>query len=202
MSPMRTVLRHKILLSLTLALVMLVGLAAFGLWPRLKDARCSARQTMCVHNLKFLAIGLKAYADDHDGRFLDRLSALWPEYVVSLEVFVCPEVQVVCRRKHGVSHPYPNNPDADTIERMSNYEYVPGHTISDPADTVIAYEKVDNHYGRGRSLLYLDGHGAWEPPKNWRNGPPNKTLPPGFRKAGGSADIRDFLMALVRDFEK
>ena len=46
--------------------------------------------------------------------------------------------------------------------------------------SVIAYEKEDNHFGKGRSLLYLDGRGAWEPPENWRGGPPNTSLPEGF----------------------
>lgn len=176
MTLVRTILKHKVSLGVV-ALVLLFGLSAFVVWPCLKEARASARQTMCVHNLKFLAMSLKAYADEHDGRFPDRLAELWPKYIANLEDLICPEVQLVCRRERGVPHPYPDNPDPDTIERLSSYAYVPGHTQSDPADTVIAYEKVDNHAGKGRSLLYLDGRGAWEPPENWQNGPPNKTLP-------------------------
>ncbi len=167
----------KVLIAGGLALLCL---AAVAVWHVLDTARHSTRQTLCVHNLKMLATGLKLYADEHDGRFPDRLSALSPKYIPGLECLICPEAQSVCMRDHGVPHPFPPSPDPDTIEKLSSYAYVPGLKTSDPADTVIAYERVDNHFGRGRSLLYLDGHGAWEPPKNWRDGPPNKTLPPGF----------------------
>lgn len=156
------------------------GAAAIGVQRCVDTTRHSTRQTLCVHNLKFIAMGLKMYADEHGGRFPERLSELWPKYLTEPEVFVCPEVQAACMRGRGVPHPFPPNPPQDVIKALSSYAYVPGHTARDAADTVIVYEKRDNHFGKGRSLLYLDGHGAWEPPENWRNGPPNKTLPPGF----------------------
>lgn len=125
-------------------------------------------------------MGMKLYANEHGGRFPDRLSELWPKYIPDLDCVICPEIQVVCMRERGISHRFPPNPDPDTIEKMSRYAYVPGYKMTDAADAVIAYEKADNQLGKGRSLLYLDGHGAWEPPENWRNGPPNETLPSGF----------------------
>jgi hypothetical protein len=158
----------------------MIGAAVFGGY-RLNDAaRHSSRQTRCVHNLKLIASGLKAYADGHDGRLPERLSELWPKYLPGLEALVCPEVQVACMRERGVPHPFTPNPSPDDIQALSSYTYVPGHTLKDAGDTVIVYEKRDNHFGKGRSLLYLDGHGAWEPPENWRHGPPNKNLPTGF----------------------
>jgi len=162
------------------AATVLLCLAASAVWHVLDTARHSTRQTLCVHNLKMLATGLNLFAKEHDGRFPGRLSELWPKYLPGLECLICPELQSVSLREHAVPHPFPPNPDQDTIERLSSYAYVPGHTIADPAETIIVYEKVDNHFGKGRSLLYLDGHGAWEPPKNWQNGPPNRNLPPGF----------------------
>jgi len=170
--------RTKVLLGAIIVALLIAGM--LGAQHHLRAVHRSTRQTMCVHNLKFLSASLKAYADDHGGRFPDRLAELWPEYIVNLQDLICPEVQVICRRKYGVPHPYPEDPNPDTIERLSSYIYVPGYTTEDPADTVVAYEKEDNHFGRGRSLLYLDGRGAWEPPENWENGPPNTTLPPDF----------------------
>jgi hypothetical protein len=169
--------KRKVLLGVA---VVLACMAALGAWHTLDTVRHSTARILCVHNLKMLAMGLKAFAVEHNGRFPDRLSELSPKYLPNLECLICPETQAVCRRERGVPHPFPPNPDPDTIDKLSSYAYVPGHTTADPADTVIVYEKVDNHLGRGRSLLYLDGHAAWEPPKNWRNGPPNKNLPPGF----------------------
>jgi len=173
-------MQRRVKILLVAGTAALAVAAALGVWFRLEEARASARQTVCVHNLKFLSTSLSRYAEEHGGRYPGRLADLWPQYIVNLEDLVCPEVRAACLRGHGVPHPFPENPDADTLERLSSYAYVPGHTVSDPPDTVIAYEKEDNHGGQGRSLLYLDGRGAWEPPQNWRNGPPNTTLPPGF----------------------
>ena len=172
--------RRKKTLLLAAALVS-ACIMAFALRHIWETGRHSTRQTLCVHNLKFFAITLNAYANTHDGRFPDRLSQLWPEYLTELEIFICPELQAVYQRERGVPHPFAGDPDPDTIEALSSYAYVPGHITTDAADVVIVYEKVDNHLGKGRSLLYLDGHGAWEPPENWRyGGRPNTTLPPGF----------------------
>lgn len=156
--------------------------ATFAAWHWVGVQRHAVRQTLCVHNLKFLAMSLEAYAGDHDGRYPDRLSALWPEYIVNLADLICPEIQVVCLRERGVAHPFPENPAPDVIEALSSYAYVPGHTTADAgaSDILVAYEKVDNHFGKGRSLLYLDGHGAWEPPENWRGNSPNRDLPAAF----------------------
>lgn len=126
----------------------------------LKRARFVARQTMCVHNLKILALQLRMYADDHDGAFPDKWSTLvaYPEFGGSdiLEIFVCPEQ----RRRYKVTGP-------EDVDERSSYALVPGLHITDDKDTILAYEKGDNHGGIGHSLIYLDGRGAWDPPSNW-----------------------------------
>jgi hypothetical protein len=127
----------------------------------LSRARFAARQTMCVHNLKLIAMQLRMYADEHDGAFPDKWSTLaaYHEVAVSdmLEIFVCPE-QI---RRYTVSSP------AD-IDELSSYVLVPGLRMTDDKDTILAYEKGDNHGGIGHSVLYLDGRGGWDPPSNWR----------------------------------
>ncbi|OQB43634.1 MAG: hypothetical protein BWY09_00063 [Candidatus Hydrogenedentes bacterium ADurb.Bin179] len=159
------------------------GVLTVLLWQGLESSRHSTRQTLCVHNLKLLYSCLKAYAEEHEGHYPDRLANLLtrhgdnPEF---LEILICPEIQAIYKHNTGEKHPFPGHPDADTLERLCSYAYVPGYTVDDPPDAIIFYEKKDNHFGKGRSLMYLDGHGAWEPPENWRHGPPNKTLPPEF----------------------
>ena len=167
------------------ALVLAVALGVF-LYGRLQHARRDARQTMCVHRFKFVATALKMYAEDHEGRYPDTISALFPDYLTELEVFVCPEVSLTCKRERGVPHPFSDAPTPEEIDSLSSYVLVPGLAARDDKDTVIAYEKVDNHFGMGRSLLYLDGRGAWEPPENWRNGPPNVGLPAALRVVEGT----------------
>jgi hypothetical protein len=146
----------------------------------LRYARADASRIMCVHNLKVLALNLKMYADEHEGQFPDKFSALYPRYFAEVYVFVCPELSARYKRERGIPHPFSPEPTPDEIDSLSSYVLVPGLTTSDDKDTVVVYEKKDSHSGMGRSLLYLDGRGAWEPPKNWRNGPPNKNLPEGF----------------------
>jgi hypothetical protein len=162
--------------------VVSVLVLALGIYfaATLRETRRDVRRTLCVHNLKMLAIGLKEYAEDNEEQFPDRLSELYPEYIVTLEVFVCPELGLQHKKQRGVPHPFDANPSPEAIDSLGSYILVPGLTTGDSADTVIVYEKADHHLGMGRSLLYLDGRGAWEPPENWRNGPPNANLPEGF----------------------
>ena len=121
------------------------------------------------------------YAEEHEGRFPDRLSALYPESVQDLRMLVCPEQRNRGVEKDGVPYPFSSNdPTPDEINEACSYAYVRELSPGGDPDTVIAYEKKDNHFGKGRSLLYLDGRGAWEPPGNWRGGPPNANLPEGF----------------------
>lgn len=146
----------------------------------LEDTRQEVRRTLCVHNMKMLAMALDQYAEEHEGRLPDSISELYPKYIYEMEVFICPEVQRQCRRERGLTHPFSQEPSPDEIDRLSSYILVPDLSAGDDADTVLAFEKEDNHSGMGRSVLYLDGCGAWEPPENWRNGPPNANLPQNF----------------------
>ena len=124
----------------------------------LNRARFVARQTMCVHNLKLIAMQLRMYADEHDGAFPDKWSTLVADLNIgSFEIFVCPQ-QI---RRYTVSSP------AD-IDELSSYVLVPGLHMTDDKDTILAYEKGDNHGGIGHSVLYLDGRGGWDPPSNYR----------------------------------
>ena len=150
---------------------------AVSLFNRLTDVRRSVRQTLCVHNLKMFATAMAEYAKDHDGHFPDRASALYPDYLPMLECYVCPELAVTHKREWDAPHPFADNPTADDIDRLCSYALVPGLSVNDDKSKLIMYEKADNHHGMGRSLLYLDGHGAWEPPENWRDGPANVNLP-------------------------
>lgn len=158
----------------------LAGVLAIILLNRLTEARSNTRQTLCVHNLKMFAAAMNEYAKDHDGRFPDRASALYPQYLPMLECYVCPELAVTHQREWGRAHPFADNTTADLIDGLCSYQLVPGLSVNDDKSKLIMYEKADNHHGMGRSLLYLDGHGAWEPPANWRGGPPNVNLPEEF----------------------
>ncbi len=178
--------RQIVIVVLVMTMVMTMVMLVIFVRRDLESSRHSTRQTLCVHNLKLLYACLKVYAEEHEGRFPSRLADLLPRYGNDpefLEMLICPETQAICKQRTGRRHPFPENPDADALEGLCSYAYVPGYALQDAADAVLLYEKQDNHFGKGRSLMYLDGHGAWEPPENWRSGPLNETLPPAFFSA-------------------
>jgi hypothetical protein len=134
----------------------------------LKRGRFAARQTMCVHNLKLLGLPLKMYADEHDGAFPDKWSTLTsdPDFFDydMFEVFVCPMHSKRYEKEHGVPLTVTGPEDVD---ERSSYVLVPGLRTTDDKDTILAYEKGDNHGGIGHSVLYLDTRGGWDPPSNY-----------------------------------
>jgi hypothetical protein len=149
---------------------------AFGLHGLLGDARASACRTTCVHNLKLLSLPLKTYAEEHEGRFPDKLSELYfassPEQNDYLKgILICPELGAEYKWRHGVwtpgtPHPLSPEPTPEEVDALSCYALVPGLRLSDEKDTVIAYEKGDNHSGTGRSILLLDGRALWD--ESWQ----------------------------------
>lgn len=131
-----------------------VVVLAFLLGGAFGDARATARRSVCVHNLKLLAAPLKAYAEEHDGRFPDKVSDLYfalppdnRDYLAG--ILICPE-------RGAFQRLYPE-PTPEDIDSLSSYAVVPGLALGDDKDEVIAYEKEDNHSGAGRSVLYVDG---------------------------------------------
>ncbi len=147
----------------------IAGLAVFVLYAAGRT-RQKVRMTMCVHNLKVIGLRLRLYADEHDGAFPDTWSALVTHLEItdpdSLDdVFVCPELGGYHYRKRGRSHTVTG---PDDIDECSSYVLVGGLHTTDDKDTILAYEKGDNHGGVGHSVLYIDGRGGWDPPGNWR----------------------------------
>ena len=123
---------------------------------------------MCVHNLKIIALQLRMYAEAHDCAFPDTWSTLITDMYApgtippdEFEIFVCPNLSREYKKTHGV----PSGPE--DIDQLSSYVLVGGLHMTDDKDTIIAYEKGDNHGGIGHSLLYVDFRGGWDPPSNW-----------------------------------
>ena len=56
----------------------------------LEKARNDAKRARCLKKLKELARAEEIWAADHEGKFSDSLSDLYPKYVASLDLFTCP----------------------------------------------------------------------------------------------------------------
>lgn len=113
--------RQKKWLCLGLVFGLLLGLGFF-LFSELQDAREGARMTRCVHNLKYVSIALKSYAKEHEGRYPDSLSALYPEYIVELDMLVCPELKAKYESERGTPHPFTSDDPAPVeIDALCSY---------------------------------------------------------------------------------
>jgi len=104
----------------------------------------------CMANLKQLGLPLHAYGADNQGRYPDSLTDLYlgkPPYVSVPYPLACPGyVQTI---RIGM-----------TDELIpSGYLYVTGLTDKNPGSVMVAFDaSPDNHAGRGRNILFLDGH--------------------------------------------
>lgn len=149
-----------------LAAIVVLGGGVTRQW--LHAAAGERQQTLCVHNLHFMAYALRSYAGDHEGQFPERFSQLYPKYLTLVDVLICPRADPsALDTLRSASNP-------EIFDAASSYELAPGRRIDDPPNTLLAWERGDHHGGRGRSVLYVDGRGGWDPPEAWRR----KELPP------------------------
>lgn len=113
------------------------------LMPVVQMTRERAHKINCANNLMRMSLGLHSYAQDHNDAFPPSLGALYPNYVEDSKTFDCPG-----SKRIGT----PDKPD---------YDYGAGLTESSPQASVIAYDLDDNHRGRTRNILRIDGSVEW-----------------------------------------
>jgi prepilin-type processing-associated H-X9-DG protein len=114
--------------------------------PAIKE---ESSKTACLANLKMIGMACQMYAAEHDGRYPERLSELYPHYLPDLAVFVCPST--------GAKIASP-----DEIDAKTSYEYRGAglnlRTVREPSyQAILACDKPGNHRRR-KNLLYADGH--------------------------------------------
>lgn len=91
-------------LLVVIAIIVVLMAILFPVFGRVKQ---KARETQCRHNLHELAMALKTYRHDHgrfpgapyydavDGRYRGGFSDLYPDYVDSTKILICPEDQTI-----------------------------------------------------------------------------------------------------------
>lgn len=133
----------------------LVGVIAFVvagmIFPMFSRSRKSANgdHDACRHNMKQLIFAELMYADDHGGKFSERLSDLYPEYINHPDVFRCP------------SAGGPKIERKEDIDSLTNYVLREGLTTASPPDEVLIYEPPSNHGKDDEFAAFVNGDVRW-----------------------------------------
>ncbi len=104
-----------------------------------------------MYHLEQIVMELHRYANDNGGKFPDRLSALYPNYIPKIEIFFYPDF------KREMITP-------ENIDTYGCYGYVNGLTQSSEAGSLLAYVQSNHYFGTedGRHELLVDGTVKWK----------------------------------------
>lgn len=143
--------------------LLVIGLIAFLLLPKVFSPRESAVRTSCASNLKQIGYACRLCADDHKGAYPSQVAMLFPGYVRDGRVYVCPTVWRAGRIEAC------KTPENRLILRgQICYCYVSGLRADDNPEFILAFDEEWNHknepgYRRdGLNVLYVTGDVRWE----------------------------------------
>ena len=132
----------------TIIAVSVVGLAFGGVCiPYITHQRVTPIATSCSSNLKQLAVALRIYSDDNNGKLPDDLNGLATAFKDPnsfLECLVCPET----KHKPG---------KLEDIHQWSDYTYVSGLKPNSSSDSVVLYCPPEHHYENFGRIAFFDG---------------------------------------------
>jgi len=124
-------------------------------------AREGSMRISCSSNLKQIGLGLKQYALDYGDFFPPANGAAGIEmlrsnnYITDYKLFICP------------SNWHDPGKGAEPLkEDTCDYVYIGGLSESCSPDSIIAYDKPNNHWRYG-NVLFVDGHVQGFKGSNW-----------------------------------
>ena len=147
---------HTMLGSTSFIVPAAAGAVGAGmLLPALARAREQGRRALCMNNLAQIGKGLEMWMGQHDGEMPGSLADLMPTYLDNPAVFRCPSAGLP-----------PQPPGAF----QTDYNYVGAlPPLVARAQTILAYDKQDNHGAEGAGCLYSDLRVQWVPGFNLKN---------------------------------
>ena len=124
--------------------VVIIAIFISLLTPFINKIRIKRKVVACEENLQEIGLGLKLYANEHDGKFPPGLRELVEGgYIEDENVLDCP----ASAHAGGVTEP--------------DYHYTTGYTVSSPSDIAIVFDKAGNHKDGGHTL-YISGEISWK----------------------------------------
>jgi prepilin-type processing-associated H-X9-DG protein len=136
------------------------ALAVSILLPSLNRARETANRVKCASNERQIGQAILLYSNDNRGKYPPDLAALIKTQDITVNEFICPSSDNAVPPEVAAGD---INAKAAWVNAHSSYVYVgKGMNNAAGADTVVLYEKTDDHDKDGVNILWGDGHVSWE----------------------------------------
>ncbi|HEV8292659.1 MAG TPA: DUF4190 domain-containing protein [Tepidisphaeraceae bacterium] len=146
--------RGMALAGMILGTLSIVGF--FGSIPLMLESQRQRNRIRCMSNLRQISLATIMYSNDNKARALPPDPSPLNKYLGNSAVWICPECQqpVAGGGGGGVASSYIYL-GSKLGPSMRKLRY--------PSQTILAYEPLSNHDGRGFCAVFLDGHCEWVP---------------------------------------
>jgi len=122
------------------------------LLPSMCKSRETANRVKCASNMKQIGNALMMFANEHGGKYPDKLSDLVATEGLTTSVFVCPSSSA-----ESSTATTPDQIGTDLADpKYCSYVYVKENAGKE--DKAVLYEALDDHEKVGMSILFGDGH--------------------------------------------